>query len=115
MSMTSTSATAALRYLTPEGILTTYAGGSSATHADGKTEGSENGELRDVARFNRCTGLVNDVHKDAITGENTLIFYILDTMNRCIRTITMEDNSSEEEEIPLEPSEEQTAATANVK
>lgn len=105
----------ALRYLTPEGILTTYAGGSSATHADGKTEGSENGELRDVARFNRCTGLVNDVHKDAITGENTLIFYILDTMNRCIRTITMEDNSSEEEEIPLEPSEEQTAATANVK
>lgn len=105
----------ALRYLTPEGILTTYAGGSSATHADGKTEGSENGELRDVARFYRCTGLVNDTHVDAISGENTLIFYILDTMNRCIRTITMEDNSSEEEEIPVEPSEDGDATVASSK
>ena len=82
----------AIRLLTPEGIVKTYAGGSAATHADGETFGNENGELRDFARFHRPTGLVNDVHRDAITGENTLIFYILDTSNYCIRTITMEEN-----------------------
>ena len=92
----------AVRYLTPDGIVATYAGGSAATHADGLTHGSENGELRDVARFYRCTGLVNDVHKDKITGENTLIFYILDTNNAKLRTITME----EEEEEEVEPEEE---------
>jgi len=82
----------AIRLLTPEGIVKTYAGGSAATHSDGETYGNENGELRDFARFHRPTGLVNDVHRDAITGENTLIFYILDTYNFCIRTITMEEN-----------------------
>ena len=88
----------AIRYLTPDGIVSTYAGGSAATHADGLTHGSENGELRDVARFYRCTGLVNDVHRDRITGENTLIFYILDTNNAKLRTITMEEE--EVEDIP---------------
>lgn len=87
----------AIRLLTPEGIVKTYAGGSAATHADGKPYGSENGELRDVARFDRPTGLVNDFHIDKITGEKTLIFYILDTMNRCIRTITMEEPEDEPE------------------
>lgn len=86
----------AIRLLTPEGIVKTYAGGSAATHADGYTYGNENGELRDFARFHRPTGLVNDVHRDAITGQNTLIFYILDTNNYCIRTITMEENSEGE-------------------
>ncbi len=87
----------AIRLLTPEGIVKTYAGGSAATHADGNTYGNENGELRDFARFHRPTGLVNDVHRDAITGENTLIFYILDTSNYAIRTITMEENLEAEE------------------
>ena len=82
----------AIRLLTPEGIVKTYAGGGANTHADGNTYGNENGELRDFARFHRPTGLVNDVHRDAITGENTLIFYILDTSNFAIRTITMEEN-----------------------
>ncbi|MCR5181235.1 MAG: IPT/TIG domain-containing protein [Bacteroidaceae bacterium] len=82
----------AIRLLTPEGIVKTYAGGSAATHSDGETYGNENGELRDFARFHRPTGLVNDVHRDGITGENTLIFYILDTYNYSIRTITMEEN-----------------------
>ena len=95
----------AIRYLTPDGIVSTYAGGSAATHSDGLTEGSENGELRDVARFNRCTGLVNDVHRDKITGENTLIFYILDTNNAKIRTITMEEEEEEEEEATPENQE----------
>ena len=88
-------------------IVKTYAGGSAATHADGNTYGNENGELRDFARFHRPTGLVNDVHRDAITGENTLIFYILDTGNYCIRTITMEENleaeEPKEETISLQP------------
>lgn len=88
----------ALRYLNPEGIVTTYAGGSANTHSDGLTYGSENGELRDVARFYRPTGLVNDLHKDKLTGENTLIFYILDTNNAKIRTITMEETDDEEED-----------------
>lgn len=88
----------AIRLLTPEGIVKTYAGGGYATHADGNTWGNENGELRDFARFNRPTGLVNDVHRDAITGENTLIFYILDTYNYAIRTITMEENLEATEE-----------------
>ena len=74
----------------------TYAGGSAATHSDGNTYGNENGELRDFARFHRPTGLVNDVHRDAITGQNTLIFYILDTSNFCIRTITMEESTEGE-------------------
>ena len=90
----------AIRYLTPDGIVTTYAGGSANTHADGLTNGSENGELRDVARFSRPTGLVNDVHKDKITGENTLIFYILDTNNAKLRTITMEEDEDMTEEEP---------------
>ena len=88
----------AIRLLTPEGIVKTYAGGGYATHADGNTYGNENGELRDFARFHRPTGLVNDVHRDAITGENTLIFYILDTSNFAIRTITMEENLEATEE-----------------
>ena len=90
----------AIRYLTPDGIVTTYAGGSANTHADGLTNGSENGELRDVARFSRPTGLVNDVHKDKITGENTLIFYILDTNNAKLRTITMEEDEDTTEDEP---------------
>ena len=90
----------AIRYLTPDGIVTTYAGGSANTHADGLTNGSENGELRDVARFSRPTGLVNDVHKDKITGENTLIFYILDTNNAKLRTITMEEDEDTAEDGP---------------
>lgn len=82
----------AVRYLTPEGIVYTYAGGGASTHADGHTYGNENGELRDVARFDGPTGLVSDTHVDGISGENTLIFYILDRDNRCIRTITMEES-----------------------
>jgi hypothetical protein len=83
----------------------TYAGGNAASHADGLTYGSENGELRDVARFNRPCGLVNDFHIDKVTGEKTLIFYILASNNHQIRTITMEEPEDEdlEPETPEEP------------
>ena len=95
----------AVRLLTPEGIVRTYAGGNAASHADGLTYGSENGELRDVARFNRPCGLVNDFHIDKVTGEKTLIFYILASNNHQIRTITMEEPEDEdmEPETPEEP------------
>lgn len=98
----------AVRYLTPDGIIRTYAGGSSATHADGNTAGSENGELRDVARFNRPTGIVNDFHISKTTGEKTPVFYILDTMNRKIRTITMEEPEEEEQTVDTDDYEEQS-------
>ena len=93
----------AIRYLTPEGVVRTYAGGSRSTHSDNVPYGAENGELRDVARFDRPTGLVNDFHIDKVTGEKTLIFYILDTMNRAIRTITMEGSDEElDDDEPIE-------------
>jgi hypothetical protein len=40
------------------------------------------------------------VHTDAISGEKTLIFYILDTENRCIRTITMEGSEDDGTTVP---------------
>ena len=95
----------ALRYLTPDGIIGTYAGGNANSHADGNTYGSENGELRDVARFYRPTVLVNDFHIDKITGEKTLIFYILDTENHLIRTITMEEEEDVSDNEPEETEE----------
>ena len=95
----------AVRVLTPEGIVKTYAGANENSHADGNRFGSEDGELRDVARFNRPSGIINDYHIDKITGEKTLIFYIVDGTNRRMRTITMEEPEDEdmEPETPEEP------------
>lgn len=86
-----------IRCLTPQGIVSTYAGGGSSTHSDGKVHGNENGELRDVARFYRPTGLVSDLNYDLLDsdGNPTRIFYILDTMNRQIRTIGYENETTE--------------------
>ena len=96
-----------IRLLTPEGIVKTYAGGNENSHADGSKEGSENGELRDVARFSYPLGIVNDFHIDKITGERTLIFYILEQGNRDVRTITMEE--PDDEDMPAEdPTDEPT-------
>lgn len=85
-----------VRCLTPEGIVSTYAGGGANTHADGLVWGSEDGELRDVARFYRPTGLVSDLTYDVLDadGKPTRIFYILDTQNRLIRTIGYENEDA---------------------
>ena len=85
-----------IRCLTPEGIVSTYAGGGANTHADGLVWGSEDGELRDVARFYRPTGLVSDLTYDVLDadGKPTRIFYILDTQNRLIRTIGYENEDA---------------------
>ncbi len=82
-----------IRYMTPEGIVSTYAGGGEATHADGLSYGSENGELRDVARFYRPTGFVTKLTDEVLdsSGKPTRIFYILDTRNCLIRTIGYEN------------------------
>jgi hypothetical protein len=86
-----------IRFLSPEGIVYTYAGGGSSTHADGNSFGNENGELRDVARFHRPTGFVTKLTYDVLdsNGMPTRIFYILDTKNCQIRTIGYENESSD--------------------
>jgi hypothetical protein len=79
----------AIRKMTPEGIVSTYAGrGRSGQAADNNVWGTEDGDLREVARFRDPTGIAYD--------EENNIFYILDTVGRKIRTISME---SEDEEI----------------
>ena len=72
-----------IRYLTPDGIIRTYAGrGTSSQAGDGNMWGTEDGDLREVARFNSPTGIAY--------RESTNTFYILDTKGRKIRTISME-------------------------
>lgn len=72
-----------VRKLTPEGIVSTFAGrGRSGQAADNNFWGTEDGDLREVARFRDPTGIAYD--------EESNTFYILDTVGRKIRTITME-------------------------
>lgn len=72
-----------IRCLTPDGIVSTYAGrGTSSQNSDTNFWGTEDGDLREVARFRDPTGLAYD--------ETTNTFYILDTVGRKIRTISME-------------------------
>ncbi len=85
----------AIRRMTPEGIVNTFAGrGRSGQAADNNVWGTEDGDLREVARFRDPTGIAYD------EASNT--FYILDTVGRKVRTISME----EEGEVIDEPGEE---------
>jgi hypothetical protein len=73
----------AIRKLSQEGVVTTYAGrGRSGQAMDNNVWGTEDGDLREVARFRDPTGLAYD--------ERSNTFYILDTVGRKIRTISME-------------------------
>lgn len=75
--------------MTPEGIVRTFAGrGSRTSAADNNIWGTDNGDLREVARFRDPTGLAYD--------ESEKIFYVLDTVGRSIRTIGMEELPEEE-------------------
>ena len=89
-----------IRYLTPDGIVTTYAGrGSSTAAADNNVWGTDNGDLRQVARFRDPTGLAYDDITDT--------FYILDTVGRKIRTIALEaDDDETSEQTPAETTEQ---------
>lgn len=78
-----------MRVMTPEGIVRTYAGrGSRTSAADNNIWGTDNGDLREVARFRDPTGLAYD--------ETKKVFYVLDTVGRSIRTIGMEEAPEEE-------------------
>ena len=73
--------------ITPDAIVSTYAGrGTSTALADNNQWGTDDGDLREVARFRDPTGLAYD--------EETNTFYILDTVGRKIRTISMEGENA---------------------
>ncbi|MDR1518073.1 MAG: IPT/TIG domain-containing protein [Dysgonamonadaceae bacterium] len=75
--------THSIRKLSQEGIVTTYAGrGRSGQAMDNNVWGTEDGDLREVARFRDPTAITYD--------ERSNTFYILDTVGRKIRTISME-------------------------
>jgi hypothetical protein len=89
----------AIRKLTPEGVVSTFAGrGRSGQAADNNFWGTEDGDLREVARFRDPTGIAYDEEKN--------IFYILDTVGRKIRTISMEGEA--EMDIVEETEEEES-------
>ncbi len=71
-----------LRKLTPEGILSTYAGRGS-TSLNAEVWGMVEGDLRDEARFRDPTGLAYD--------EVNQVLYINDRDNRRIRKISYEE------------------------
>lgn len=73
-----------VRYITPDGMVRTYAGHSPST--DGNIWGTEDGDLRQQARFRDVTGLVYDEAREK--------FYVLDHNNRRIRTIGEEDENT---------------------
>lgn len=90
-----------IRKITPEGIVSTYAGrGSSTSLADGNSWGTDDGDLREVARFRDVCGILYD-------DENS-IFYIHDQVGHTIRTISMEEEeeTTETEDESIEESNE---------
>ncbi len=71
-----------VRYLTPDGLVRTYAGRAPSTN--GNIWGTEDGDLRQQARFRDVSGIAYDVKRDR--------FYVLDNNNRRVRTIGMESS-----------------------
>lgn len=71
-----------VRYITPDGLVRTFAGRAPSTN--GNIWGTENGDLRQQARFRDVTGLTYDTQRDR--------FYVLDHNNRSVRIIGMETN-----------------------
>lgn len=71
-----------VRYLTPEGLVRTYAGRGTSSITDNNMWGTEDGDLREVARFRDPTGIAYN--------EETNTFYILDTVGHKVRMISME-------------------------
>lgn len=77
-----------VRYITPDGLVRTYAGRAPSTN--GNIWGTEDGDLRQAARFRDVTGIAYDESKDML--------YVLDHNNRRVRTIGQE---SEDQQIVL--------------
>ncbi len=88
-----------VRRLTPEGIVTTFAGrGSRTSAADNNIWGTDNGDLREVARFRDPTGIAYNEAEDK--------FYVLDSVGRTIREIGLEEDDSEQSEEEKTPDSE---------
>lgn len=84
-----------VRKITPEGIVSTFAGrGTNTSLADGNAWGTDDGDLRDVARFRDVSGLIYDDEKE--------IFYVHDWVGHTIRTISMEHEPDELPEVDKE-------------
>ncbi len=82
----------AIRKLTPEGSVTTFAGRGSSS-LNGNPYGYVDGDLREEARFDRPSGIAYNEQEGA--------FYIGDQENRRIRKIALEEmNQTEETEEP---------------
>lgn len=73
-----------IRYITPDGLVRTYAGRAPSTN--GNIWGTEDGDLRQAARFRDVTGIAYDEKRD--------MFYVLDHNNRRIRYIGKEMENS---------------------
>ena len=73
-----------VRKMTPDCIVSTFAGrGSTTALADNNYWGTDDGDLREVARFRDVTGLAYDADNN--------IFYVHDQVGHTIRTISMEE------------------------
>ncbi len=83
-----------VRYITPEGLVRTYAGRAPSTN--GNIWGTEDGGLRTAARFRDVTGIAYD--------EKTNMFYVLDHNNRRVRTIGKESEQTGPS-VPVDPEE----------
>ena len=75
-----------IRVLTPDGVVSTFAGRGSASASSYKW-GKQNGEVRERARFNKPVALAYD--------EATKTFYVGDTGNFKIRKIAKEQASDD--------------------
>lgn len=72
-----------IRKMTPDGVVSTYAGrGSTTSVTDNNVWGTDDGDLRLTARFRDPTGIAYD--------EETNTFYVVCTIGRTMRTISME-------------------------
>lgn len=91
-----------IRILTPEGVVTTYAGRGSV-NLNEEAKGYVDGTLRGQARFNNPRGLAYD--------ERNNTFYIGDMDNHIIRKIAMEDeDTAQVPEVPSEGEDDQDPA-----
>lgn len=69
--------------LTPSGVVSTFAGrGSNSALSDGNVWGADDGALRTMARFRDPSGMAYD--------EATETFYVISTVGRTLRTISMD-------------------------
>lgn len=69
-----------VRYLTPDGVVRTYAGRGKATN--GNIWGTDDGDLREVARFRDVSGIAYSEIEEA--------FYVLDSFSSRVRRIGKE-------------------------